>query len=453
VARWPFFVGDVLVLAIAWIAVSRGEAPPGLGAIIVAFVCVLIGVALAIAPFLLDYDARLRLAEAAAREANEAQARRLAQTAEQLAHAVSRSQSTEEQAGHALGTLEEMADKLTAHAEELAQSISRAAEREQASQKGEIERLVRERDDALAALDNRVSAVAAALAEAQAATKKAGLANSRALDEIKHRLDELAERVATLGATTGAPSNQSPASFSQPASAPAGSPTRVDEMNEASSSVAITRSTPGISETASKPAEKLTAPATESAPSSTASSTAPTVSAGHVTSAKNESAEKTASSTTTAHAHTPSPAKETERTAFSAADTGAAPASSSTTAPRAAPKSAPKPDHLELPLEGMPEPRPVTRHSRRDSGAGITSLVATAYIGIGNKLFLRGEGPGLSWESGVPMQFLAIGKWGWTTTDATAAVTCRVYRNDDTPMLDENIVIAPGAKTEIAPRF
>jgi hypothetical protein len=102
----------------------------------------------------------------------------------------------------------------------------------------------------------------------------------------------------------------------------------------------------------------------------------------------------------------------------------------------------------------MPEPRPVTRHARHDSNsAGITSLVATAYIGIGNKLFLRGDGPGLSWESGVPMQFLAIGKWGWTTTDATAAVTCRVYRNDDTPMLDENIVIAPGAKTEIAPRF
>ena len=83
----------------------------------------------------------------------------------------------------------------------------------------------------------------------------------------------------------------------------------------------------------------------------------------------------------------------------------------------------------------------------------ITSLVATAYIGIGNKLFLRGEGPGLNWERGVPMQFLSIGKWGWTTTDAIDPVTCRIYRNDDTPMLDENIVIAPGVRTEVTPRF
>ncbi|MNC99840.1 hypothetical protein D3C83_182600 [compost metagenome] len=79
--------------------------------------------------------------------------------------------------------------------------------------------------------------------------------------------------------------------------------------------------------------------------------------------------------------------------------------------------------------------------------------MATAYIGIGNKLFVRGQGPGLSWDQGVPMQFLAIGKWGWTTTDADLPITCRIYRNDDTPMLDENIVIAPGAKAEITPRF
>ena len=80
-------------------------------------------------------------------------------------------------------------------------------------------------------------------------------------------------------------------------------------------------------------------------------------------------------------------------------------------------------------------------------------MVATAYIGIGNKLFVRGDGPGLSWEHGVPMQFLAIGKWGWTCPQADEPITCRIYRNDETPMLDENIVIEPGAKAEVTPRF
>ncbi|MND08254.1 hypothetical protein D3C83_307540 [compost metagenome] len=51
------------------------------------------------------------------------------------------------------------------------------------------------------------------------------------------------------------------------------------------------------------------------------------------------------------------------------------------------------------------------------------------------------------------MQFLAIGKWGWTSPDAGAAITCRIYRNDETPMLDENITIPPGEKAEITPRF
>jgi hypothetical protein len=85
--------------------------------------------------------------------------------------------------------------------------------------------------------------------------------------------------------------------------------------------------------------------------------------------------------------------------------------------------------------------------------AGATSIVATAYIGIGNKLYLRGEGPGLSWDRGVPMQFLAIGKWGWTTTEAGGPVTCRIFRNDETPMLDADVVVAPGEKAEITPRF
>ena len=69
-----------------------------------------------------------------------------------------------------------------------------------------------------------------------------------------------------------------------------------------------------------------------------------------------------------------------------------------------------------------------------------TSLIATAYIGIGNKLFLRGDGPGLSWEEGVPMQFLSIGKWGWSTLDVEAPVTCRIYKNDDEPAIDGDII-------------
>lgn len=61
---------------------------------------------------------------------------------------------------------------------------------------------------------------------------------------------------------------------------------------------------------------------------------------------------------------------------------------------------------------------------------GATRLLVTAYIGIGNRLFIRGEGPGLTWDRGVPLQFVSIGKWRWETNDATAPVRFKLYKND-----------------------
>ncbi len=77
---------------------------------------------------------------------------------------------------------------------------------------------------------------------------------------------------------------------------------------------------------------------------------------------------------------------------------------------------------------GSDSGRPAERVLTSD---GATRLIATAYIGIGNRLFIRGEGPGLSWEKGVPLQFVSIGKWRWETNDATAAVQFKLYKNDD----------------------
>src|ERR1022692_3344174 len=55
------------------------------------------------------------------------------------------------------------------------------------------------------------------------------------------------------------------------------------------------------------------------------------------------------------------------------------------------------------------------------SGDGATRLVVTAYIGIGNRLFIRGNGPGLSWDKGVPLTFVSIGKWRWENGPEFAA--------------------------------
>ena len=66
------------------------------------------------------------------------------------------------------------------------------------------------------------------------------------------------------------------------------------------------------------------------------------------------------------------------------------------------------------------------------SSDGATRLVVTAYIGIGNRLFIRGDGPGPSWDNGVPLTFVSIGKWRWDTNDATDTVRFKLYKNYET---------------------
>ncbi len=87
------------------------------------------------------------------------------------------------------------------------------------------------------------------------------------------------------------------------------------------------------------------------------------------------------------------------------------------------------------------------------SSDGATRLLATAYIGIGNKLFIRGDGPGLSWDKGVPMQFVSIGKWGWSTDEATGPIACKLYKNDETAALSGEIFLEPGKHVEVTAIF
>ena len=85
--------------------------------------------------------------------------------------------------------------------------------------------------------------------------------------------------------------------------------------------------------------------------------------------------------------------------------------------------------------------------------AGATAVEAKVKIGIGNKPFLRGEGPGLSWEEGVPMNFVEIGKWAWSPSDKDTPLVVQVYRNDQDPDPTGKHEVEPGQKLELSPDF
>ena len=107
-------------------------------------------------------------------------------------------------------------------------------------------------------------------------------------------------------------------------------------------------------------------------------------------------------------------------------------------------------------LAGEPTTPPPVKEEEvttKKAPGGMTTVIAKVMIGIGNKPFVRGEGPGLSWEEGVPMNFLEIGKWAWSPSRKNASVTIQIYRNDEDPDQSGKHEVKPGEKFEITPDF
>lgn len=83
-----------------------------------------------------------------------------------------------------------------------------------------------------------------------------------------------------------------------------------------------------------------------------------------------------------------------------------------------------------------------------------TAVIAEIFIGIGNKPYLRGSGAGLSWESGVVMDFEEIGKWRWVApTSCESPLEVQIYRNDEDPDRAGKFTVEPGEKLVLTPKF
>ncbi len=110
-------------------------------------------------------------------------------------------------------------------------------------------------------------------------------------------------------------------------------------------------------------------------------------------------------------------------------------------------KTEPAPEIVEPPQDdGLDEPPPAEPALSSD---GLTRLTVTAYIGIGNRLFIRGEGPGLSRDEGIPLQFVSIGKWRWETDAASEPVKVTLWKNDEEACTSAGeITLQPGSQLE-----
>lgn len=81
------------------------------------------------------------------------------------------------------------------------------------------------------------------------------------------------------------------------------------------------------------------------------------------------------------------------------------------------------------------------------------TIVAAVDVGFGNVLTLRGEGAGLSWDTGLALACTAADRWTITLPDSAAPVTFKFLVNDKVWSVGENFTLAAGAGAVFSPAF
>ena len=143
VSKWPFFVGDVLLFGAAVFVYAQSKLPMGLWEMCFAGLCLAVGAVLGIAPFVLEYRATVKLAEAGALATVVAQIQNLEAIAAQIRSATGQWQEVQEQAGKTAVAAKEIAERMRAEVEAFTQFMQRMNESEKATLRLEVEKLRR----------------------------------------------------------------------------------------------------------------------------------------------------------------------------------------------------------------------------------------------------------------------------------------------------------------------
>lgn len=81
------------------------------------------------------------------------------------------------------------------------------------------------------------------------------------------------------------------------------------------------------------------------------------------------------------------------------------------------------------------------------------ALIAHLNISIDSTPYVRGEGAGLKWDEGIPMDFIEIGKWEWVVNNANETASCRIFKDDTIAARGDDIIINIGERAEVYPEF
>jgi hypothetical protein len=106
-----------------------------------------------------------------------------------------------------------------------------------------------------------------------------------------------------------------------------------------------------------------------------------------------------------------------------------------------------------LPKPTPPKPAPAPAVKAVPSPVATTKIVAQIDVGFGNALYVRGEGSGLSWEKGVPLDCVSDDQWSLSLAETSRPVVFKFLINDLTWSLGEDYVAQPGSSVVLTPAF
>lgn len=143
VPKWPFFVGNALMLGVALFA--RYESPVKLDPFSLAIICgcVAVGAFLGVLPFILDYRIALRLAESASLTSSVERLQNLESIANQISLATGQWQTVQEHSTKAVTAATEIGDRMTQEAKAFAEFMKQANDSEKSTLRLEVEKLHR----------------------------------------------------------------------------------------------------------------------------------------------------------------------------------------------------------------------------------------------------------------------------------------------------------------------
>jgi hypothetical protein len=412
--KLPFILGDIALLLLAALIANRHPHPfsQTLPLLIITG-CVFAGCVAAMIPFLVNYARDQEEIAASLRRELSEQFKRLMTASEHLQHATAQLKTVEEVATKNLQAAEKLPYRLQEKMAEFNQQLAETENEEKEALEQELAMLRSTESERLASTADKIAKTTAEWTKLETDARKQLAAAAQLEQKLAGTLAAIDAKIA-LDLPVQSADRKS-----------AASPPVAESKPEVEPALVVLPEAPAPLE----PAAASPAPVGQSASSTAAEAKADAPAATPKPPRKPRAPKKP--KTVVPAAETPAPAEPV------AGDLIAEPIVDEPPAPE---------NFSQVPPE---ESRPTFV----PSADGLTRLTVVSYIGIGNKLYLRGEGPGLSWDKGVPLQFVSIGRWRWETGDADAAVTCKVYKNDKIEAPLGTLTLAPGTEQEVTAAF